>query len=161
MPLACGLVLRIFNLKDIAFMGGLHRVLSCMWTALVCMGDTRAVMQAFCAGWDVKTIAASGHTGDFMFGPISFTADFAMCHFMSRLAFPPPSLHASGCTALVSLIDHVTMGGGAGISLHGPLCAATERFPHQTPPITMHAPFCMRYWQLLPGTWWVTTLQSI
>jgi hypothetical protein len=147
-------------------MGGLHRVLSCKWADLIGMGDIRAVMQAFCAGGDVKTIAASGRTGDFSLGPIFFRANFTMCHFMSRLAFPPPALHTSGCTALVSLIDRVVMGGGAGISLHGPFRVATERFSspdaahyHACMPLSAslsklhdaHLIACMRYLQLLPS----------
>ena len=73
--------------------------------------------KAFCAGGDVRAIweAGQGRT-------TGLTADFfreEYCLIQRVYRFPKP---------YVALLDGITMGGGAGVSLHGSHRIATERF---------------------------------
>ncbi|CAG2105580.1 unnamed protein product [Medioppia subpectinata] len=70
--------------------------------------------KAFCAGGDVKTIAQSGKgsaiTDEF------FREEYRMNNIIGSLAIP-----------YVSLINGIVMGGGVGISVHGPFRVVTEK----------------------------------
>lgn len=72
--------------------------------------------RAFCAGGDVKavvTAAAAGRLDDaFRF----FRSEYRTNYKIARLAKP-----------YIALIDGITMGGGAGVSMHGTFRIATER----------------------------------
>lgn len=78
--------------------------------------------RAFCAGGDVRAIydagrgQSSGLTADF------FREEYCLIQRVYR--FPKP---------YVALLDGITMGGGAGISIHGSHRVATERFVFAMP----------------------------
>lgn len=78
--------------------------------------------RAFCAGGDVRAVWEAGKDGRHVPGePGLLTADFFREEYrLNRLIhhFPKP---------FVALIDGVTMGGGVGLSIHGPLRLASER----------------------------------
>ena len=71
--------------------------------------------KAFCAGGDVKAIVQQQQRGD---GQVLkfFEEEYKLDHLIGTLQKP-----------FVSVLDGVTMGGGAGLSVHGPLRIATER----------------------------------
>lgn len=78
--------------------------------------------RAFCAGGDVRAVWEAGKDGQHVPAKAGLlTADFFREEYrLNRLIhhFPKP---------FVALIDGVTMGGGVGLSIHGPLRVATER----------------------------------
>jgi len=72
--------------------------------------------KAFCAGGDVRVITDAGRAGDTQLGKDFFAKEYKTDYKLGTLPVP-----------LVSLIDGITMGGGVGISLHGPYRVATEK----------------------------------
>lgn len=73
--------------------------------------------RAFCAGGDVVAIyKARAATGDGDYKADFFREEYILIQRVHR--FPKP---------YVALVDGVTMGGGAGISINGSHCVATER----------------------------------
>lgn len=74
--------------------------------------------RAFCAGGDVRAVyeAGRGITGDPDLPAVFFREEYALIRAIHR--FPKP---------YIAIIDGITMGGGAGISVNGAYRVATER----------------------------------
>jgi enoyl-CoA hydratase len=74
--------------------------------------------RAFCAGGDVRAVyeAGRGIAGDPDLTAVFFREEYRLLHLIHR--FPKP---------YVAIVDGITMGGGAGISVNGACCIATER----------------------------------
>ncbi len=74
--------------------------------------------RAFCAGGDVRAIAEAGRgiSGDRALTSIFFSEEYALIRRIHRLAKP-----------YLAIIDGITMGGGAGVSVNGAYRIATER----------------------------------
>jgi enoyl-CoA hydratase len=74
--------------------------------------------RAFCAGGDVRAIyeAGRGISGDRSLTSVFFREEYELIHRIHR--YPKP---------YVALIDGITMGGGAGVSVNGAFRVATER----------------------------------
>lgn len=72
--------------------------------------------QAFCAGGDVKTVALQVAAGQTDAAMAFFKAEYLLDAAISQLSLPH-----------ISLLDGITMGGGAGISMHGHFRVATEK----------------------------------
>src|SRR6266566_5741359 len=74
--------------------------------------------RAFCAGGDVRAIAEAGQgiSGDPALTSRFFWEEYELIRFIHR--FPKPYL---------AIIDGITMGGGAGVSVNGAYRIATER----------------------------------
>jgi hypothetical protein len=72
--------------------------------------------QAFCAGGDVKTVAQQVMSGQQQQAMAFFQAEYLTDAAISQLTLPH-----------ISLLDGITMGGGAGVSMHGHFRVATER----------------------------------
>jgi len=74
--------------------------------------------RAFCAGGDVRAVyeAGLGISGDPSLTASFFREEYQLIRRIHR--FPKPFL---------ALIDGITMGGGAGVSVNGACCIATER----------------------------------
>ncbi|WIA11959.1 hypothetical protein OEZ85_012041 [Tetradesmus obliquus] len=77
---------------------------------------TGAGGKAFCAGGDVKTVAQQVMAGQQQAAMAFFQAEYVTDAAISQLALPH-----------ISLLDGITMGGGAGVSMHGHFRVATER----------------------------------
>lgn len=75
-----------------------------------------ACWQAFCAGGDVKSVALDVAAGNHEAAMAFFKAEYLMDAAISQLEVPH-----------ISLLDGITMGGGAGISMHGHFRVATEK----------------------------------
>ncbi|MGE0044232.1 MAG: enoyl-CoA hydratase/isomerase family protein [Hyphomonadaceae bacterium] len=71
--------------------------------------------RGFCAGGDIRMLAESG-AADGREACEFFFTEYRLNHLLKT--YPQP---------IVALIDGVTMGGGVGISVHGPFRVATER----------------------------------
>jgi enoyl-CoA hydratase len=71
--------------------------------------------RAFCAGGDIRSAYERGKAGDAEL-PNFFTDEYRLNQIIYH--YPKP---------YIALLDGITMGGGAGISLHGSLRIATER----------------------------------
>lgn len=72
--------------------------------------------KAFCAGGDVKGAALEVKQGDFGKPLRFFRSEYALNYQLSVLTKP-----------VVSLLDGIVMGGGAGVSLHGVFRVATDK----------------------------------
>ncbi|HYM74056.1 MAG TPA: enoyl-CoA hydratase/isomerase family protein [Stellaceae bacterium] len=74
--------------------------------------------RAFCAGGDVRAVyeAGKGGSGDRNFTSVFFAEEYRIIRFIHH--FPKP---------YVAIIDGITMGGGAGVSVNGAYRIATER----------------------------------
>jgi enoyl-CoA hydratase/carnithine racemase len=74
--------------------------------------------RAFCAGGDVRAVyeAGKGISGDPSFTSVFFAEEYRIISFIHH--FPKP---------YVAIIDGITMGGGAGVSVNGAYRVATER----------------------------------
>jgi enoyl-CoA hydratase len=74
--------------------------------------------RAFCAGGDVRAIyeAGRGHGGDLDLPSVFFAEEYRLVREIHR--FPKP---------WIAIVDGITMGGGAGISVNGTYRVATER----------------------------------
>jgi enoyl-CoA hydratase len=102
---------------------GMYRTLDPKLLAWAADASVRAVLirgageRAFCAGGDVRAIYEAGRgktkglTADF------FREEYCLIERVYR--FPKP---------YIALLDGITMGGGAGVSVHGSHRVATERF---------------------------------
>lgn len=73
--------------------------------------------RAFCAGGDVAAIYRARQAGDDTLGRDFFREEYVVNRAIFR--FPKP---------WIALLDGITMGGGVGLSVHGPFRVATERF---------------------------------
>lgn len=71
--------------------------------------------RAFCAGGDVALLAREGRTDAALFEGF-FHDEYRMNQAIAR-----------GVTPYVAILDGITMGGGVGLSIHGPFRVATER----------------------------------
>jgi enoyl-CoA hydratase len=74
--------------------------------------------RAFCAGGDVRAIAEAGRgiAGDPALTSVFFAEEYRLIRRIHRLAKP-----------YIAIIDGITMGGGAGVSVNGAWRIATER----------------------------------
>jgi enoyl-CoA hydratase len=74
--------------------------------------------RAFCAGGDVRTVyeAGKGISGDPSFTSVFFAEEYRIISFIHH--YPKP---------YVAIIDGITMGGGAGVSVNGAYRVATEK----------------------------------
>jgi enoyl-CoA hydratase len=73
--------------------------------------------RAFCAGGDVRAIREAQSTGDATaFGSAFFRDEYRLNRHIARLSKP-----------WIALLDGITMGGGAGVSVNGAYRVATER----------------------------------
>src|SRR5436305_12867037 len=74
--------------------------------------------RAFCAGGDVRAIyeAGRGNSGDRSLTSVFFREEYELIRRIHR--YPKP---------YVAIIDGITMGGGAGVSVNGAFRVATER----------------------------------
>ena len=74
--------------------------------------------RAFCAGGDVRAVyeAGKGISGDPCFTSVFFAEEYRIISFIHH--YPKP---------YVAIIDGITMGGGAGVSVNGAYRVATER----------------------------------
>jgi enoyl-CoA hydratase len=74
--------------------------------------------RAFCAGGDVRAVyeAGKGIAGDRSFTSVFFAEEYRILPLIHR--YPKP---------YIALIDGITMGGGAGVSVNGAYRVATER----------------------------------
>jgi enoyl-CoA hydratase len=73
--------------------------------------------RAFCAGGDVASIYRNKMDGDGSVGRDFFREEYIVNRMIFR--FPKP---------WIALLDGITMGGGVGLSVHGPFRIATEKF---------------------------------
>lgn len=81
--------------------------------------------KAFCAGGDVKSLAEAGLKGDHI-GKTFFREEYTLNALIGTYSIP-----------YVALIDGITMGGGVGLSVHGPFRVATERTLFAMPETTI------------------------
>lgn len=81
--------------------------------------------KAFCAGGDVRALAEAGLKGDHT-GKIFFREEYTLNALIGTYSIP-----------YVALIDKITMGGGVGLSVHGPFRVATERTLFAMPETTI------------------------
>jgi len=74
--------------------------------------------RAFCAGGDVRAVyeAGKGISGDPSFTAVFFAEEYRIISFIHR--FPKP---------YIAILDGITMGGGAGVSVNGAYRVATEK----------------------------------
>jgi enoyl-CoA hydratase len=74
--------------------------------------------RAFCAGGDVRAVyeAGKGISGDRDFTRSFFAEEYRIISFIHR--YPKP---------YIAIQDGITMGGGAGVSVNGAYCVATEK----------------------------------
>ncbi|KAK9849787.1 hypothetical protein WJX84_000370 [Apatococcus fuscideae] len=72
--------------------------------------------KAFCAGGDVKAVVQDMLESKFDYGIRFFQEEYALDHLVATM--PQPQ---------VALLDGITMGGGAGISINGTFRVATEK----------------------------------
>jgi enoyl-CoA hydratase len=101
-----------------------YRAIAPMLTAWAADPEVRAVVvqgaggRAFCAGGDVRAIyeAGRGIAGDPALTAVFFAEEYRVIRDIHR--FPKP---------YVGIVDGITMGGGAGMSVNGAYRVATER----------------------------------
>jgi enoyl-CoA hydratase/carnithine racemase len=107
-----------------AFTLGMYRRFEPILRAWAVDSDIHAVLiegagdRAFCAGGDVRAVyeAGKGISGDPAFTSVFFAEEYRIISFIHR--FPKPYL---------AILDGITMGGGAGVSVNGAYRVATER----------------------------------
>ena len=107
-----------------AFTLGMYRLLDPMLRAWADDPAVHAVLiegagdRAFCAGGDVRAVyeAGKGIAGDRDFTSAFFAEEYRIIRFIHH--FPKP---------YIAIIDGITMGGGAGVSVNGAYRIATER----------------------------------
>ena len=107
-----------------AFTLGMYRALAPMLRQWEADREIRAVLmrgaegRAFCAGGDVRAIyeAGRGISGDRGLTSVFFREEYEIIRHIHR--FPKP---------YAAIIDGITMGGGAGVSVNGAYRVATER----------------------------------
>jgi len=81
--------------------------------------------KAFCAGGDVRDLAIAGLKGNHI-GKTFFREEYTLNALIGTYTIP-----------YVALIDGITMGGGVGLSVHGPFRVATERTMFAMPETTI------------------------
>lgn len=107
-----------------AFTLGMYRQFAPMLQAWARDPEIRAVLvegageRAFCAGGDVRAVyeAGKGIAGDPAFTRVFFAEEYRIIRCIHR--FPKP---------YVAILDGITMGGGAGVSVNGAYRVATEK----------------------------------
>lgn len=82
--------------------------------------------RAFCAGGDVKKVAEAARKGDLSVGEDFFRGIYSLVYQIANYEKP-----------YMSLLDGVVMGGGGGISMHGPVRIATENAVFAMPEATI------------------------
>lgn len=73
-------------------------------------------MQAFCAGGDVKQVVLQAQGGQIHDALTFFRHEYLLDGIIGQLGLPH-----------IALLNGITMGGGAGISMHGHFKVATEK----------------------------------
>src|SRR3954449_3990721 len=107
-----------------AFTLGMYRALAPMLRHWADDAEVHAMLirgageRAFCAGGDVRAIyeAGRGISGDRELTSVFFREEYEVIRHIHR--FPKPYL---------AIVDGITMGGGAGVSVNGAFRVATER----------------------------------
>src|SRR5580692_1961848 len=107
-----------------AFTLGMYRRLDAATRGWANDPGVRAVLiegagdRAFCAGGDVRAVyeAGMGLSGDSEFTSVFFAEEYRMLRFLHH--YPKP---------YIAIIDGITMGGGAGVSVNGAYRVATEK----------------------------------
>ena len=117
---------RALNALSLGMIGALHAQLDA-WAADAAV--TRVAIRgaggrAFCAGGDIRHIYACGKAGRFDDVFAFWQAEYRLVARMQRFEKP-----------IVALIEGVVMGGGAGISLHGPHRVASEGYVFAMPEV--------------------------
>ncbi|MGQ9365802.1 enoyl-CoA hydratase/isomerase family protein [Azospirillum sp. A39] len=84
--------------------------------AIACVVIQGAGEKAFCAGGDIRALYDASVAGDRAFLESFFGEEYRLNRLIHT--YPKP---------YVALIDGITMGGGVGLSVHGPFRVATER----------------------------------
>ncbi|MBL8589450.1 MAG: enoyl-CoA hydratase/isomerase family protein [Methylobacteriaceae bacterium] len=92
--------------------------------AIGCVVVRGAGEKAFCAGGDIRQLYERGKAGDVGFG-LAFWADEYRLNLRIK-TYPKP---------YVALIDGIVMGGGVGVSEHGSLRVAGDRFQFAMPEV--------------------------
>ncbi|CAA2985349.1 3-hydroxyisobutyryl- hydrolase 1 [Olea europaea subsp. europaea] len=78
--------------------------------------------KAFCAGGDVAAVVRGITQGNRRPGAIFFRRQYILNYVMATYSKPQ-----------VSILNGIVMGGGAGVSIHGRFCVATENSPFAMP----------------------------
>jgi enoyl-CoA hydratase len=107
-----------------AFTLGMYRRFNPALRAWATDPDIQAVLiegagdRAFCAGGDVRAVyeAGKGISGDPSFTSVFFAEEYRIISFIHH--YPKP---------YIAIIDGITMGGGAGVSVNGAYRVATEK----------------------------------
>jgi enoyl-CoA hydratase len=107
-----------------AFTLGMYRQLDPKLRAWAADPDIHAVLiegagdRAFCAGGDVRAVyeAGKGISGDPDFTSVFFAEEYRIIRFIHH--YPKP---------YIAILDGITMGGGAGVSVNGAYRVATEK----------------------------------
>jgi len=107
-----------------AFTLGMYRQFDPMLLAWAGHPEIHAVLiegageRAFCAGGDVRAVyeAGKGISGDSNFTSVFFAEEYRIIRRIHRYSKP-----------YIAIIDGITMGGGAGVSVNGAFRVATER----------------------------------
>jgi enoyl-CoA hydratase len=107
-----------------AFTRGMYRLFDARLRAWAADPEVRAVVvegagdRAFCAGGDVRAVyeAGKGISGDPGYTSVFFAEEYRIIRFLHR--YPKPYL---------TILDGITMGGGAGVSVNGAYRIATEK----------------------------------
>ncbi len=93
--------------------------------AVAVVAVTAAPGRAFCAGGDIRQVYAMGRAGD-PSRNLFFRDEYRLNALIER--YPKP---------YVALVDGVCMGGGVGLSAHGPHRVATERLTFAMPEVAI------------------------
>ncbi|RYJ06151.1 MAG: enoyl-CoA hydratase/isomerase family protein [Actinomycetales bacterium] len=108
---------RALNALTLAMVRHLRDVLT-DWTSLGLRAVTveSASERAFCAGGDIRQVRQDSLAGEHEANEAFFATEYEVNHLLGT--YPVP---------VVALVDGICMGGGIGLSVHGPFRVVTER----------------------------------
>jgi enoyl-CoA hydratase/carnithine racemase len=89
--------------------------------------NVTVVVQALCAGGDVKQVVLDAEQGNWQRGVEYFRKHSTVDYLVSRLA-DGNMTNGRPCIAQVAVMDGIVFGGGVALSMHGPFRIATERY---------------------------------